>query len=327
MWLSRLSRCAGAFALGSGLTIAVAAAQADALQPRNPVGLAPGAQRAAAASPASGSFRKIAPGVEITIPVHRPEQETFSAHDIVELVNGVADLKWSPKLSPNTQTLYDMASQHVFRRDIWSLELTFKPVRMIDVDVPLPNGKMQRKLIWYMVYHVKNTGGHLRPTLQADGTYKATPLDYDVRFVPHFVLESPKYKKAYLDRTIPVAIAAIRLKEDPQRRLLNSVEMGKQSIPVTKGRVDKSVWGVVTWEDVDPRIDEFSIYVQGLSNAYKWVDPPGGFKPGSPPGTGRVLTFKTLVLNFWRPGDVYRERERSIHYGAPGKVDYTWIYR
>lgn len=326
MWFSRMPRRAPGFAL-SALLLWAAVANGDALLQDTAAGRAAAQPSRETSAPRPRGFRKLAPGVEVTIPPDRSERETFSSHDIVELVQGVADLKWTPKLSPTTETLYSMASQNMFRREVWALEFTFKPVRMIEVDLPQPTGKMQRKLIWYMVYHVKNTGAHLKPKLQEDGTYQTTPADHDLRFTPHFVLESPKYKKAYFDRIIPVAIDAIRRKEDPNRKLFDSAEIAKQTIPVTTGRVDKSVWGVATWEDVDPRVDDFSIYIQGLSNAYEWVDPPGAYKPGTSPGTGRVLTFKTLVLNFWRPGDVALERERTIYYGAPAKVDHEWIYR
>src|SRR5262249_2132733 len=147
-------------------------------------------------------------------------------------------------------------------REIWCLEFTFKPVRMIWVDVPQANGRMQRKLIWYMIYHVKNTGGHLKPTKDADNVYTLKPVDRDVRFFPQFVLEAHEFRKAYLDRIIPVAISAIRQKEDPKRPLLNSVEIGGKLISVSSELVDKSVWGVATWEDIDPRVDYFSVYVQ-----------------------------------------------------------------
>ena len=36
--------------------------------------------------------------------------------------------------------------------------------------------------------------------------------------------------------------------------------------------------------DVDPRTDHFSVYIQGLTNAYKFLDPEGAFKSGDPPG-------------------------------------------
>jgi hypothetical protein len=274
-----------------------------------------------------GPFRALVPGVEVTIPPDRQEEETFSTHDIVEILQGIPGLDWKPKLAPSSQTLAEMATKTVFRRDVWCLEFTFRPPRMIWVDEPQSSGKMQRQLIWYMIYHVKNTGKHLRPTQQSDGTYVVKPVDREVRFFPQFVLEADEFKKAYLDRIIPVAISAIQHKEDPNRKLLNSVEIGSKLIPVSTDLVDKSVWGVATWEDIDPRVDFFSIFVQGLTNAYQWEDPAGAFKSGDPPTTGRVLRDKTLMLNFWRPGDEYVEDQRIIRYGIPGKVDYRWIYR
>ncbi len=275
----------------------------------------------------AGPFRVLAPGVEVTIAPDRHEDETFSTHDMVEILRGIPGLDWQPKLSPETQTLRDMATATVFRRDVWCLELTFKPVRMLWVDVPQPSGKMQRKLIWYLIYHVKNTGNHLRPASQADGTFGVEPVDRDVRFFPTFVLESHEYQKAYLDRIIPLAIRAIQQKEDPNRTLLSSVEVGSKKIPVSHGLVDRSVWGVATWEDVDPRIDFFSIFVGGLTNAYQWVDPPDGFAAGDPPTKGRQFRQKELLLNFWRPGDRFVEDRRQIRFGIPGQVDYRWVYR
>ena len=33
--------------------------------------------------------------------------------------------------------------------------------------------------------------------------------------------------------------------------------------------VGETLWGVATWEDIDPRIVRFSVYVFGLTNAYR----------------------------------------------------------
>ena len=90
--------------------------------------------------------------------------------------------------------------------------------------------------------------------------------------------------------------------------------------PTPKGQ-ETTTWGVATWEDVDPATDHFSIYVQGLTNAYRWVDPPGAYKKGNPPGTGRQFYPKTLVLNFWRPGDKEIEHEGEIRF-----ENYAWAY-
>jgi hypothetical protein len=279
------------------------------------------------AAETAGPFRQLAPGVEITIPSDRQEEETVSKHDVVEILRGIPGLDWTPKLGSESRTLRQMATGTEFRREIWCLEFTFKPPRMTWVDVPQPSGKMQRKLIWYLVYHVRNTGGHLRRVKKEDGAVVIEPVDFPVRFFPTFVLEAHEFQKAYLDRIIPVAIPVIEQKEDPNRKLLNSVEIGSKLVSVSSELVDKSVWGVATWEDIDPRVDYFSIYVAGLTNAYRWTDKPEEFSVGDPPTKGRSLQQKNLMLNFWRPGDKYREDERIIRFGMPGKVDYSWVYR
>lgn len=302
------------------------------------------ARPAAAQATGDGGFRKLAPGVMTTIPPNVEEGETVSTHDIVEL-RALDELKWTPRLYPASRTLYAMADDVKFRRRVAGLEFSFKPLRMIYVDVPQPSGKMQRKLIWYLVYRVRNTGAALQPVVkEADklgnetyATYATEKAAEPIRFLPQFVLESHEYKKAYLDRVIPVATAAIQMREDPNRKLLNSAQIAQTPIPVSADRDAGGVWGVATWVDVDPRLDFFSVYVQGLSNAYKWADPEGVYQKGDNLGKGRQFVRKTLQLNFWRPGDRFRPTEEEIRfgtppdradlYGVPPGVDYVWLYR
>ena len=68
-----------------------------------------------------------------------------------------------PHYDPRTRTLVQMAKEVILRREIYCLEFSFKPLRHIYVDIPRPDGKMQRKLVWYMVYRVRYRGGELRP--------------------------------------------------------------------------------------------------------------------------------------------------------------------
>lgn len=263
-----------------------------------------------AAAPAG--TRKLAPDVLISIDPMRELQETVSRHDVVEL------LAVEPKQEDQQFT---WARNVAFRRDIWYLEFKFKPMRMIWVDIPQPNGNMQRKLIRYIVYSVTNPGKVLRPVKDQDGTYKVESVDEPIFFVPEFILESHEYNKAYPDRVIPAAVGPIRLREDPRQTFYTTVEMAREI------KVGETLWGVATWEEVDPRIDRFSVYVIGLTNAYKWRDEPGAYKAGDPIGMGRRLARKTLKLNFWRPGDEYYQHEDEIRYGIPGELDYEWVYR
>jgi hypothetical protein len=292
--------------------------------------------------------RKIAPGVLKVIPSEPLSEETFQGP--VPLVN-VSRLDWDPHFSPKSYTLREMAAKTVLRRNIWALEFAFKPLRMIQADIPQPTGKMQRKLIWYMVYRITNKGQHIVPVAMKDnfghktyGSQKSPEVintgavdpSGEIRFFPQFVFESLERKKAYLDRVIPVVMPLVEQRETGGGKLFSTVEISRLSIPVSTPTADRSVWGVAMWEDIDPETDFFSIYVQGLTNAYRL---------GASPSGGAAYLFKTLQLNFWRPSDQFFEHEREIRYGIPAvsnpeeqakilanygisqRLDYLWVYR
>lgn len=289
--------------------------------------------------------RQFAPGIMTTIQPELLPEETASVHPVVEFRSNL-DLDWRPEYIARTDTLFETSANARFTRDIWCLEFSFKPLRMLWVEIPQPNGKMERKLIWYMVYSVRNTGQGLAPGQSEGGVATAEPTQIGpVRFLPHFVLQGHdqvsgrKLYRAYMDRIIPAALEPIRRRETPGRKLLSSAQMAKEPIPVSTEAEPKEVWGVAAWEDVDPKIDFFSIYVRGLTNAYRFKDPPGAFQHGDPPGTGRRFTSKTLQLNFNRPGDRFLQHEGEIRFGvAPGKaalygegvtegLAHRWVYR
>lgn len=307
-----------------------------------------GAVSAWAQAPAAGP-RALAPGVLTVIPPSLEEEEMYSGPiPLVEITEGMSELEWTPHFMPKSETILSKARTTILRRNVWGLEFAFKPLRMIQVDVPQPTGRLERKLIWYLVFRIRNTGRHLSPEAQTDKyghtLYGPSAVDFTRHFFPHFVLRSYEFDKEYLDRVIPTAIPLIQQREDPNTPLYSTVEISKVNIPVDGGPDDRGVWGVATWEDVDPRIDFFSVYIQGLTNAYKFADPPGTYKKGDPPGTGRVFVTKTLQLNFWRPGDIVNPTEDEVRFGLPSVaaeerpqylnlyeqetwVDHRWVYR
>lgn len=286
---------------------------------------------------------QFAPGVLTTIAPQLDPADTVSVHDVVE-IRAQKDLQWTPKLLSETRTLLEKAKDAEFRRDIWCLEFSFKPLRMLAVDIPQATGKMQRKLVWYMVYRVRNTGAGLAPQKKDDGTYTTVEQSMGPqRFVPQFMLTSldrdrrgEPVRKSYMDRIMPTAVAAIARRELPRGELLNNVQISDKLLEPETGRAVGGLWGVATWEDIDPEMDFFAIIVSGLTNAYQWDD-PADFAAGAAPGTGRTFTRKVLQLNFWRPGDSYKENETEIRYGsAPGMaglygsregIAYQWVYR
>jgi hypothetical protein len=267
------------------------------------------AQPAAPAAPASaGPFRKLAPGVENTIPADVAPADNLSVHDLHELLTldptfGEQLRQYQQKQNgdPEKAPVVSAKQVRIPHASNWGLDFTFKPLRFIRAGVPDRTGAVTSELVWYLIYHVKNTG------------------ENPVRFIPVFWLTA-EGTRVHTDKLMPSVVPLIERREDPNRHLLNTVEIEGELAPM------QEVWGVVTWDGIDPATDRFSIYVQGLSGAYQWIEeaPPAA---GAPPGSGRKIKLKTLQLNFWRPGDAFYEHESEIRYGAPGEVDHQWIYR
>ena len=320
-----------------------------------------------------GVLKVIAPAVV--------DGETFTdSYELID-VRKIPGIDYTPNFEPKSQTVFEKAKQVSLRRSVWALEFSFKPVRMLAVDVPQPEGKMKKRLVWYLVYRVRNLGGHLEPLAEPgqsatlrdrlaanelddagkalaakEGevfkvfktkTVDSLPKDAfpQVVFFPTIVLQSHDYDKEYLDRVIPAALPEISKRERVGKPLHDAVTISRQKIEVSTADKDNSVWGVATWEGVDPRIDFFSVSVQGLTNAYVFQDKAIDFKLGDPPGKGRTYKQKTLVLHFWRPGDTIALDEKEVKYGMPvesdpnaqkamnakygerDRLDYRWVYR
>jgi hypothetical protein len=292
---------------------------------------------------------QLAPGILKTIPDRVAESSTFNGPlPLVELIQDLQAAEYQPATFPESETLRAKAKDVILRHPAWALEFSFKPVRMIDVDVPQPNGVMKRTKVWYMVYRLTNRGERLVPTEVVDKfghkTYSPAPAPAPVRTFPNFKFEGlvrnaetgEFQRKVYIDRIVPVAIPEIQRRERPPMALRGSVTISRQDIPVTPEGEEGGVWGVAMWTDIDPRIDYFSIFVEGLNSEYEMdVQGAGDF----------AYRFETLQLNFWRPGDAYAENEKEIRfgvrlvdspveqqeilqlYGQTEPLDHRWLFR
>lgn len=190
------------------------------------------------------------------------------------------------------------------------------------------------------------------PSNNLFGVYKPTTVKYDdpgvdaadfeIRFIPRLVFASSTIKNrliyekqkdgfyvgqvrgteegVYYDQYLPLAFAEIARKEGRGGQIFyDSVRM-----PTVKIKPGETVWGIATWTDVDPRIDNFSVYVSGLTNANRWeVDPEADFDQI---GAGREVYRKVLKLNFRNPGDEIHRGGKEIYNSLPGELDYQWIY-
>ena len=224
-------------------------------------------------------FRPLAQGAIVVVPSDISTDDTIQRGDIPEVTRAHSDRAWQPRQSPVGTTFLERGRNRTYPRDVWCLEFAYKPPRHIDVDVPGPDMKMRRRRLLYMVYRVRNVGG--RRSVERDDPLKRLTreaVEKPIRFLPHFVLESIEGLSAdegrlayrgYLDRVVPSAVEPIRRREAVPGRLYDSASMVETEIQPGESR-----WGVAVWENIDPRIDYFSIFIRGLTNAIRWrVDP------------------------------------------------------
>lgn len=159
-------------------------------------------------SAATGPVRKLAPGIVTEIPADARPAEKVSRHDIVEIL--ASDPTYGiPPNSPAPSRAKGVRFEH----DVQTLAFGFKPLRMIRADVPNDAGRLQAKLVWYLVFHVKN------------------PSEKPMRFSPVFTLEDLDSHILYPDELLPVVIPAIQKREDPNRPLLNDVAIAGELCP------------------------------------------------------------------------------------------------
>lgn len=269
----------------------------------------------------NGQPKKLAPGVLKTVDTDLNPRDMFSLPMPMPYLNAT---KFDPKSIPNSDTLHGQSRRVImFRDNVWQYEFSFTGLRQAKLKFPTADGKSVTKNVWYMVYRIRNTGKTMTFE-QVRQNPEFEHIKYDLRrdqavaeekrkFMPRFTLEGwvvqpdGGYEKVvYRDEINPVAVAQIRHREDPNQPLLDTHQMSKIKIPMAQTDSDPGVWGVATWIDVDPKIDFVSVFVKGLTNAFRLsrdVNDPS--------------KLKTLQLNFWRPGDVVAEARDNVRYGIP----------
>ena len=172
---------------------------------------------------------------------------------------------------------------------------------------------------------------------QQSGVFAAESGDGGaIRFVPHFVLathrlvlgavpvvdpqtgrtewQTETMPVAYDDRIIPLALPRIMRRERFDKLPETTVSIAQKEIAP-----GQEVWGVAMWTDVDPRMNEFSIFISGLTNAYQWgnrMSEDGTFENTGTIGEGRMIKRRVLKTDWWRVGDARTLDESQIHFGG-----------
>ncbi len=305
------------------------------------------------ANPDSGlglGVRKLAPGVMTVVSPDQNAEDTSLGPVDLDFVAKHPELEWTAPDFPDSQpffaspaeTLLAQSRGVTLRHSVWGLEFSFKPARLIGVDIPNESGKMERKTVWYLIYRVRYAGGDLLPDVPELSDSEAVPGEpkrvqfESVRFIPRFTLLSKERNLVMDAQILSPAVAAIAARERIPGPLLDHVEIAKNEIKLSSLDETNALWGVATWTDVDPALNFFAIDVRGLTNAYQMNVDSGGEKR---------FYRKTLRIYFWRPGDSFNVPKDRVYLGSPAyedpkrvqyyldqfslkeRLDYQWIYR
>ncbi len=207
------------------------------------------------------------------------------------------------------------AEELTSQSDLWILDLYFKPMRQIAIEVTDPiTGKKQPEYVWYIVYRAYTRELADRKDTNAP-VNEFDPAVKPPMFVPEFVLvtndtDSPEF---YTDVLCPEALEAINRRE--KGNYLGSVDV---TGPIPKagktGSGRKGIEGVAIFRGVNPDADRFTVYMTGFSNGIQVVKQPDG---------STSILNKTIMQKYWRRGDRFNQSEVEIvPDGQP-----SWIYR
>lgn len=261
------------------------------------------------------------------IPPDQSVDDVSQKANLHELAQGRGGA-WDPSHAPSHETLIGLASDRQFLRDVWCLEFAYRPPRTIEVEVPGENLEIQKERVWYLLYRVRNIavdenadvasglGGSARQVVfekdeegNDDLTRPTTKfINQSIHFEPHFVFETHEAlsrdeglleHQDHLDRLVSSAIVPISRREKILPDMLyDSVSISERPIQPGEER-----WGVAIWQDIDPRIDFFTVFIYGLTNSIRWRH-DAEFETDlehAPEYERREL--ECLRLDFYHPGD------------------------
>lgn len=245
---------------------------------------------------------------------------------LILLICGCLHLSWTDNqavaqnLTRGFTIKADLAAtgeERAAQKSLWVLDATFKPMRMVRMDLTNPKtGKKEKTLVWYIVYKCV-----LRPIERRDDTDEFTPENEKVPppgpalFVPEVTLitNDNGQQKIYPNQILPEAEKIINQRE--RRQFKNAVDIiGELPAETPKNAKDENaIYGVCVWTGIDPNTDYFTLLFSGLSNGYKNVEGPDG----------KTITLrKVLVQQYWRPGDEFGQQEQEFR----PKGNPYWVY-
>ena len=269
--------------------------------------------------------RSLAPGVLHVFPSQIEARDSFS---FPMAMPGLDPKEYAGNFSSKVQSLHGQTRDVIFFRNVWQYEFATLGLRQIRLAFRAADGSTVNKHYWYMVYRVRDFGKSLsyeQVKQSAVFEYVKHELKIDAaktqrdltpqRFNPQLELRgwvadaSGAYEQvSYRDQYLPLVAKEIQKLEDPARRLFDKLEIGDVEVPLAQNESDPGVWGVAVWEGVNPHVNYVSVFVRGITNAYRLVV-AADKKIG--------LVHKTLQLNYWRPGDSAEQEKDFVDAGIP----------
>ena len=213
---------------------------------------------------------------------------------------------------PATATVDELVNQS----DLWIMDLYFKPMRIIPVEVTDPKtGEKKLEHVWYIVYRAFNH------KLEIKGKENVAFNEFDKpiappQFVPEalLVVTDNDRKQAYLDQVFPEALAAINKREKANYKSSVNVVGPIPEATEPGSPDDAAIEGVFMWRGIDPDANRYTVYLTGFSNAFRIIE-NGDAEP--------VTQNKTILQKYWRRGDRYDQKESEVVLDG----DVQWIYR
>ena len=200
--------------------------------------------------------------------------------------------------------------------DLWVLEVYFKPMRMIPVQLTdSKTGEKKLDYVWYIPYRAvhRKTGER---TDERDPQNEVDPPVSPPLFIPEFtlVVTDNDRQDIYSDQVIPEALAAINKREKANYKSAVSVVGPLPEAVDRDAGEDTAISGVAMWRGIDPEADRYTVYMTGFSNGIRIANGPDD-KP--------IVQTKTIVQKYWRKGDRFDQAEPEISLDGESR----WIYR
>lgn len=191
---------------------------------------------------------------------------------------------------------------------IWTLHFRYKPIRIANLEIFEPGGRLAQATVWYLWYQVYNMSG-----------------EPQVLF-PEFELVTKDLNTSHLDEIHPYLVEQIDKIEnptgEPRLKVHSSIDISKRPIPPSRpDAVPITVSGVAVWTNMQRHAagtNRFSVYITGLSNGLAVEESATG---------ERIIKRKTLQINFVRPTDDQRQRTGDIIPDETAGPAERWIYR